>query len=203
MRVAIIGKGNVGTGLAARFTATGHDVVVGVRDPDTADTGGVAAASVAEAAAGADVVVLAVPARAVDAVLDAVGSLDGVVVVDATNPVRFDGGIQHAPPVAGSQAAHVQARRPGARVVKAWNTFGAEFHASPRVGGQPVTVLMAGDDAAAKATVAALAEDGGWAPLDAGPLRNAAALEQQAVLWIHLAMTGQGRDFTFQVVHDR
>lgn len=202
MQIAILGKGNVGLALARAFHAAGHAVTLGVRDPSTAPAE-LPADTVAGAVSGAELVVLAVPARAVDAVLDAAGDLSGVVVVDATNPVAWDDGPVHAPPAEGSVSARIAALRPQARVVKAFNTFGAEFHRQPTVAGQPVTVLLAGDDAGAKATVSELAGASGWAPVDAGPLRNAAALEQHACLWIHLAMKGGlGRRFTFQVVHD-
>ena len=76
--------------------------------------------------------------------------------------------------------------------------FGAEFHADPSVGGDRATVFFAGDDAAAKKTLSVIAERAGFHPVDAGPLRNAAVLENVAILWIHLALAGgQGRDFAF------
>ena len=202
MKIAIIGKGNVGSALAGTFQAAGHEVVLGVRDPAGAAVEGLRVAGLVEAAAGAELVVLATPFAAVDAVLEALGDLSGVVLVDATNPLRWSEGPVHAPPAEGSAAAHIQALRPGARVVKAWSTMGAEHMAHPTVAGAPVTVLMAGDDLAAKSQVAALARSAGFAPADAGPLRNAAAMEQLAVLWIHLALVGgQGRGCALQLVH--
>ena len=99
-----------------------------------------------------------------------------------------------APPSAGSNAAAIAAAFPQARVLKAFNHFGAEVMASPN----GADACVAGDDAAAKAVVLALAKDMGFTPRDAGPLRNAAVLENLAVLWIHLAtQSGMGRQFYF------
>lgn len=85
-------------------------------------------------------------------------------------------------------------------MVKGFSTFGAEIHGDPSVGGEAANVLLAGDDSDAKQRVAALAEQLGFAPVDAGPLRNAALLENLAVLWIHLALNeGHGREWAFQL----
>src|SRR5207302_5113627 len=95
-------------------------------------------------------------------------------------------------------AAATAKAAPGARVVKGFNTFGAEFHADPNHAGVPANVFFASDDAAAKKTVSEIATKAGFRPVDAGPLRNASVLENVAMLWIHLAMVGgQGRNCTF------
>ena len=88
---------------------------------------------------------------------------------------------------------------PGARVVKGFNTFGAEIHLDPSLGGTVADVFLAGDDAEAKKAVAAVAEAAGFTPVDSGPLRNAAVLENLAILWIHLALReGHGRNWSFK-----
>lgn len=203
MNIAIIGAGNVGAALASTLRAAGHELRFGLRDPASAPAG-FPASPVAEAVQDADLVILAVPARAaVDVVRPLGHALAGRILVDATNPVGWQDGPTWAPPVEGSVAAALQAALPDTAVVKAWSTFGAEFHARSTVGGQPVTLLLAGDDARAKETVSQVGASAGYAPVDAGPLRNAALLEAHAVLWIHLALKGgQGRRFTFQLVHD-
>jgi hypothetical protein len=84
--------------------------------------------------------------------------------------------------------------------VKGFNHFGVEIHADPQVAGGPADALFAGDDAGAKRTAMALAGRMGFHAIDAGPLRNAGALENLAVLWIQLAMSGNaGRHFAFQI----
>jgi 8-hydroxy-5-deazaflavin:NADPH oxidoreductase len=60
-------------------------------------------------------------------------------------------------------------------------------------------VFIAGDDAEAKKTLSEIASKAGFAPLDAGPLRNASVIENVAILWIHMAMVGgHGRNWVLQ-----
>ena len=124
MHIAILGAGNVGGTLGEALADAGHTIVWGTRHPEEVDRSGGRAAPVAEAVAGAEIVVLAVPASAVDAALESAGDLSGKVIIDATNPVRWDDGPVHAPPAEGSMAQHVAAVT-GVPVVKAFNTFGA------------------------------------------------------------------------------
>lgn len=200
--VAIVGHGAVGRALAGRVLAAGCAVRFGARDPEAARAalgplaGRVEVAPAAGAASGADATLLAVPAGAAVAVAAALPA--GSLVVDCTNPVRWDDGPVWAPPAQGSVAAAIAAAAPGLRVVKAFNHFGAEVQAAARVAAGPVDALVAGDDPAARAAVMALAERMGFVARDAGPLRNAALLESLAVLWIHLATQGgMGRRFAF------
>jgi predicted dinucleotide-binding enzyme len=84
MRIAVIGAGNIGRTLGGKWTDAGHDVVYGVRRPGEPGT-----ATVANAVASAEVVVLAVPGAAAKEVIASLGSdLVGKVVVDATNDVQ-------------------------------------------------------------------------------------------------------------------
>jgi hypothetical protein len=206
MNIGIIGAGNVGAALGRRLSESGHAVRFGVRDPEkiaelVAAIDGASAAAPAEVAAASDAVFLTVPGPVAVDVAAGLGELDGVIVVDCANPLRWDNGPVWNPPPEGSIAAAIAARCPKARVVKAFNTFGAEFHADPKLGEHAADVYMAGDDADAKAAVAEIAESAGFAPVDAGPLRNAAVLENLAMLWIHLALAGgQGRDFAFKML---
>ena len=195
MRIAILGTGRVGTALGTGWTNVGHTVVYGSRRPSSAteDTH-------AGAAAGADVVVLAVPFDAAVETVAAAGNLAGKIVVDATNPV---GKVR-------SGAELVAAAAPGARVVKAFNTMGFETMADPVIDGRPALGLVAGDDGEAKAAVLQLAADLGFEAVDAGGLDAARMLETLAELWIHLAfraglrgpnaVAGHGRDMAFALL---
>ena len=203
----MIGAGNVGGNLGATLSNSGVDVRFGVRAGK--DIGelldrcaeGTMAVGIAEAAAWAEVVFLAVPGKVAVEAAKGLGDVTGKVVVDCTNPLTFDAGTVWAPPAEGSGAAAIAEACPGAKVVKAFNTFGAELHGDPALSAGPVDVQMAGDDADAKEAVAALAKTAGFAPIDAGPLRNAAVLENLAVLWIHLALVGgHGRQVGFKLV---
>ncbi len=207
-KVAIVGVGNVGAALGERLARSGFALRFGVKPgADVAallDRCGpnAAAASVAEAAAWADVVFVAVPPPALGDVVAQGGGFEGKIVVDCNNPVSWSEGPVLAPVEEGSLTAKLAQLAPKARVLKGFNVFGAEFHLDPSLaGGQRVDVPLAGDDAAAKQVVADLARQAGFEPIDVGPLRNAALLESFAVLWIHLALVGgQGRDFAFKLL---
>jgi hypothetical protein len=206
-RIAVIGAGNVGGSLGATLSKAGFPVTFGVRDHN--DDAALLArcakdastATPAEAAEWAEVVFVAVPAQAAVEVAKSLASqLAGKVVVDCNNPLTWQEGPVWAPPKEGSLAAAIAAVAPQARVVKGFNTFGAEFHADPKTAGGPATVYLAGADAAAKNLVGEIATTAGFRFVDAGPLRNAAVLENFAMLWIHLASVGgQGRNFVFQM----
>jgi len=203
-KIAIIGAGNVGGGLGVRLSNSGFAVKFGVKpDADVkallAQCKGATASAPVEAAAWADVVFLAVPGTvAVEVASSLAKSLASKVVVDCNNPLVWKEGPVWSPPPEGSMAAAVAKAAPGARVVKGSNTFGAEFHKDPGHAGGAAEVFLAADDADAKKLVMDIAKEGGFRPVDAGPLRNASVLENVAMLWIHLATVGgQGRDFTF------
>ncbi|MCY0995259.1 NAD(P)-binding domain-containing protein [Nannocystis sp. ILAH1] len=206
--IAIVGPGNVGSAIARRLVAAGFKKVsFGVRSGSKiaealAELDGKVTASLApEAAAAADIVFLAVPGGVAVQAAHGLGDLRGKIVVDCNNPLTWSQGPVWSPPPEGSITAALQAALPGARVLKAFNTFGAEFHADPKLGDTVVDVPIAGDDAEAKATLSALIQRAGFHPIDAGPLRNAAALENMAVLWIHLALVGgQGREVAFKLL---
>lgn len=208
LAITIVGPGNVGTAIARRLVAAGFSrVSFGVRAGSkiaevlAAFDGTVSAAPAPEAAAAADIVFLAVPGSAAVSAARSLGDLGGKIVVDCNNPLRWNEGPVWAPPPEGSITAALAAALPTARVLKAFNTFGAEFHADPKLGETVADVAMAGDDAAAKETLAALIQRAGFRPLDAGPLRNAAVLENMAVLWIHLALVGgHGREVAFKLL---
>ncbi len=173
--VTIIGKGNIGSAVAGIAAKGGHDVqVLDTTTPDTAITG--------------DIVVLAVPHPAVAAILAARGEqLAGRIVVDPTNPVNYETFDDLVVPADSSQAAEIAAALPSSKVVKAFNTNFAATLASGTVGGLTTTVLIAGDDAEAKATVSALVTGGGLAAIDAGSLKRARELEAVGFLQITLA----------------
>jgi NADPH-dependent F420 reductase len=191
MKIAIIGAGNVGSALAGSFVRAGHIVTLAARDE--AKTRAVAAAlgasagtSISDVAAAADVVILAVPYSATEAVTAEIAeAARGKVVIDPTNPVKADfSGLatQDGP----SGAERIAARLDGAFVVKAFNTLFASVQANPAAHGQTVDGLFAGDDATAKATVAELIRSIGLRPIDAGSLAGARELE--AMAWLNIAL---------------
>jgi NADPH-dependent F420 reductase len=211
VRISIIGAGNVGGNLGKTFSKAGFPVRFGVREGT--DIGALLAAcgerasasTPAEAAASGDVVFLAVPGDvALDVARSLAEPLAGKILVDCNNPLTWKEGPVWAPPKEGSLAAAIAAAAPGARVVKGFNTFGAEHHAEPRLTGSPVDVFLASDHEDATKVVSEIATKAGFAAVSAGPLRNAAVLENVAMLWIHLATVGgQGRAFVLTMQRAR
>lgn len=206
-RIAVIGAGNVGGSLGVSFSKAGFPVRFGVKEGKDikalldACGGNASSSAVAEAAGWGEIVFLAVPGSvAVDVARTLAEPLKGKVVIDCNNPLKWDAGPVWTPPAEGSLAAAIAKAAPGARVVKAFNTFGAEFHKEPGLAGAPAQLFYAGDDADAKKLLADVAKKSGFDPVDAGPLRNAAVLENVAMLWIHLATVGgHGREFVFHM----
>ncbi len=149
VKIAIIGAGNAGSSLGKGRAARGHEVVFGVRDPRDAKvqeavktTGGKAhATTVQEAASSAEVVVLATPWGATQDAIRAAGDLRGKIVVDATNPLKPDlsGLALGHTTSAGEEVARWAA---GAKVVKAFNTIGAQHMVNPRFGGQSASTAV-------------------------------------------------------------
>jgi NADPH-dependent F420 reductase len=183
--IAMIGTGNVGAALGRRFAENGHTILYGSRDPSAADvrelvavTGsGAVALAPAEAAARAEIVVLAVPSTAAEDVVRGLGDLRGKIVVDPTNPrvMAADGFADY--PRDGSTAERIAALARGAHVVKAFNTLGSETMFDPAVANGPVTIPLVGDDREAKERVAVLARQIGLEAVDVGPLRHARIVE--------------------------
>lgn len=177
--VSIIGKGNMGQAIAKVVTDGGNTAeLLGREDAGTPLSG--------------DVVVLAVPYPAVADVLAAHREhLAGKVVVDITNPLNFQTYDSLTVPADSSAAAEIAEALPDSRVLKAFNTTFAGTLARGAVGPLTTTVLIAGDDDAAKATLAEVVRAGGLKAVDAGPLRRARELEALGFLQITLAAREQ------------
>jgi len=201
MKIGIIGAGTVGSSLGAAWAKNGHTIMYGVRDPDSDKTrkavstsGAVLVGTLAEAAAFGDVIVLSVPWTALPETLAVLGDLGGKILGDVINAF-WPPSVEH-----GSVGHDVAAWAQNARVVKAFNTMGAETMSNPDFNGQNATAFIAGDDADAKKTVIQLANDIGLDGIDAGPLANSVYLEGLTKLWASLARGGLGRDIAFKLI---
>lgn len=192
MRIAIIGTGKVGRALGGALATKGHDVTYGSRTPSGPDQG-----LAATAAAGAEVVILALPWRVAEEAVKAFGPLTGKVVIDCMNPIAIgpDGmGLAIGHSTSGGEV--VQERLPDAHVVKTLNQVGAEVMADTTGFATPPVQFVAGEDDAAKATVASLLTDLGFQPLDAGGIAKARLLEPLALVWINQSLAqGHGRNW--------
>ena len=194
MNTAIIGLGNMGKGLAKRLAG---QTELTVASRDAAATNAFAAglkntksASVSDAVAGADIVILALPYAAA---LEAAGmpALKGKIVVDISNPVKpdFSGlSIGHTT----SAAEEIQAAAKGAHVVKAFNTIFAGLFDGHVVSTKSVPVFLAGNDDASVNAVADLVLKAGFAVEKTGALDAAKLLEPLGMLNIRFGY-GLGR----------
>lgn len=181
MRIGIVGSGMIGSTTARLFAAAGHDVVIAnSRGPDSlaglvSELGPSArAATVEDAVAVADVVLLALPWVRRESLPD--GDLFAAkVVVDATNAFGPGGVVDVEPSTSSEEVLRLM---PRARLVKAFNTMnfrplGSRGFEEPRL-----AILLAGDDAEAKAVVARLIEEIGFEPVDTGSLAEGGRRQQ-------------------------
>jgi hypothetical protein len=208
MNIAVLGTGAVGRALAGRLSQLGHAVAIGTRDPDAtvartepdgmgnppyavwhADHDDVRLTTFPDAAAGAEVVVLAGSGDAALDMLRAAGAehLAGKPLLDISNPLDFSAGFPPSLFVkdTDSLAERIQSAFPEARVVKSLNTLTAQLMAEPGLLPEPTTVFVSGDDADAKATVTGLlTELGHQDVIDLGGIETARGPEMLLPLWL-------------------
>ena len=135
-----------------------------------------------------DIVILAVPYPAVHGILTAYGEqLAAKTIVDITNPLDFETFDSLVVPAGSSAAAEIQKKIPNAVVLKAFNTTFAGTLTAKRLGDNATTVLIAGDDRAAKQSLVAAIEASGVRAVDAGALSRAHELEAIGFLQLTLA----------------
>lgn len=208
MKVGIIGTGSIAKALTTALTHKGVAVMVGSRDPQKAEAlagemdhfaqGG----SIANAIHYGEVVILAVPYKAVEETLRHSDNYRGKIILDCTNPLSFaDGEVRVA--LGGNTSAAEQIARmvPEARVVKSFNTaFAHLMESGPYFGPHDGSMFYCGDDADAKEAVKYLIEAVGFEAIDAGPLSSARELEGMAALLIRLSQQGYGRDIAFKLL---
>ena len=196
MKIAILGTGHVGSALGANWAAGGREVIFGSRDPqadkakELAQRTGAAVVSVSEAAAAAEICLLASPWSAVAEILQSVASWEGKTLIDCINPInaQFSGLETTGGPSASEQIA---AWAPQAKVVKAFNTLSAAVMADADFAGERAAAFYCGDDEAAKEQVRELAEAIGLQPVDVGPHKNAQYMEAAGWLYIQAAIHGK------------
>ena len=196
MQIAIIGAGNVGASLGKGWARAGHGICFGVVNPQnpkhqTALQGAVGSriTNVADAVKDAEVLVLAVPWDAVPDAVRACGSLEGRLILDATNPLKTGpDGLQLALGFNTSGGEEVARLASGASVFKTMNQVGFAVMSNTQGYSSRPLMFVAGDDAAKKPLVVELISTLGFEAVDAGPLRNARLLEPYAMLWIDQAI---------------
>ncbi len=191
MNIAIVGAGNIGSGLASVLAKTSHSISVVDSDDGVAAAAKlkeqgieVKASALKPAVAAADLIILATPYAASKAIV-AEADFSGKILVDVSNPITDDfSGLQVG--FNSSAAEELAQLAPAAKVVKAFNTVFAQHYASGlKLNGEALQTFVASDDDAAKDVVKALAAEIGLQPKDAGPLSNARYLEPLGYLNIN------------------
>jgi 8-hydroxy-5-deazaflavin:NADPH oxidoreductase len=176
MKIAIIGKGNVGSALGEGLRLSQHEVRFASRDPKE---------PIADVVAWGDVVILAVPWTAHKGIAASAGKVfDNKTVVDVSNVLTPS--MELAVGFTTSGAEELQKLLPKARVVKAFNTVFAQNMRNGKLKGERLTVFLAGDDSHSKEIVRKITEDIGFDCVDAGPLNSARYLEPLGMLNIKL-----------------
>jgi predicted dinucleotide-binding enzyme len=213
MRVGVLGSGEVGRRLAEGFSGRGHEVMIGSRDPNkselrdwlSGDGSGIEAGSFEQAAAHGELIVLAVLGSAAEEAIADAGpdNFGGKVVIDAMNPLDFSGGFPPKLSISGedSLGERVQRALPDARVVKAFNTIGNPYFVDPSFSeGQP-TMLIAGNDQAAKDTVRNVLTDFGWSDtVDIGGIEGSRELEAICIVWVKIGGARGAWDHGFRLL---
>jgi predicted dinucleotide-binding enzyme len=189
-RIAVIGVGRIGGTLGDAWRRAGHDVTFGVREPAGRDEDGRRFATPEAAVRSADVVVFAIPGKAMDTTIPELsGDLTGRTVIDATN--RFD-----------TPTAHNQALQDLASddtpVYRAFNSLGVENFRDPRYGDEIADLFFAGPDGRARSVVESLISDVGLRPIYVG--RDPDLVDSVLRLWFALTTERKSRDLAFKLL---
>jgi predicted dinucleotide-binding enzyme len=191
MRIAVIGKGNIGGSLGTKWRAAGHDVVYGARDGSGEGPGGAPVRGIGEALKDVDVVVLAVPGQVIADVVTGHGAaLAGKTVIDAVNRIgapEFD------------SRAIIADAAPQARYVRAFNSLGWENFADPL----PGTNLFFAADPEARALAEELISAVGLEPTFVGDATATATVDGLLPLWFALVQqNGGNRRVALRVIQE-
>jgi predicted dinucleotide-binding enzyme len=212
MHVGILGTGDVGQALGKAFVALGHDVKMGSRNASNEkavawarEMGAKASVGTfADAASFGEIVVLATLGVANESALKMAGpdKLRGKVLIDATNPLDFSGGMPPKLAVSGNDSAgeRVQRLLPDAHVVKAFNTVGNPFMFRPVFPGGPPDMFIAGNSDDAKKKVTGILKDFGWGVVDVGGIESSRYLEAMCMVWVLSAIRTNNWNQAFKLL---
>jgi len=212
MKIGFIGTGQVGGALAQRLGARGHSIYLGSRgqtssgqDSLTQSIGANAQVlSIQETIASSDVIFLATPWGAVEAIAkENMNELQNKVLIDCTNPLKPDlSGLQIS--VDSSGGEFLQNILKETKVVKAFNTVGFNIMMNPVIDGRKAVMYFCGNDQEARFITQTLIKELDFHPVDAGDITSARLLEPFALLWISTAYKyGLSRDFAFSIIKNK
>lgn len=210
MKIGLLGSGAVGEALAKGFLREGHEVWLATREPNgekgerlRVEIKGVNVCDFAMAAQMAELAILCVKWTGAAEAVQLIGpdNLAGKVVIDTSNIIGLAGPASDVMVYAGGEMAaaeQVQSWLPNSKVVKAFNTTGADMMYKPHLHDKP-TMFIAGDDGDAKRQVSEILDKFGWEVLDTGPLITARELEPMGVVWVRNAAVN-GREHAFKML---
>jgi predicted dinucleotide-binding enzyme len=205
MKIGVLGTGVVGSTIASKLIALGHEVMMGSRTADNekalawAKMAGASGrvGTFAEAAAFGELVFNCTHGASSLSALRAAGApnLDGKIVVDVANVLTPEG------PGSESLGEQIQKAFPHAKVVKTLNTINSDLMVAPRNLPGSHTVFLSGNDSGAKKRVRDLLETFGWSDtIDLGDISTARATEGYVPLWISLWKRLETLTFNISVV---
>lgn len=197
MRIGVLGSGQVGSGIARKLAALGHDVMVGSRNATgkAAEFEGIKLGTASEAAAHGEWVVNALPGETSLRVLEQC-DIAGKILIDIGN---YDSAVDQ--PIAVPLGVAIQQAHPTTRLVKTLNSVSAHLMVDPGNLQQKHSVFIASNDEAAKREVTALLERFGWQDIiDLGDLGACRAMEQLIPLWMSLEKQTGGPQFNLAVI---
>ncbi|GCE11071.1 NADPH-dependent F420 reductase [Tengunoibacter tsumagoiensis] len=201
-KIVILGAGNVGRALGAKWSASGHQVSFGVSDPAgknaqavRAELGSSAAIGTIEQVLGEkpQIVVLALPGGAVEEIVQQhAQQLDGLMIIDATNRVGEDS--MH-------NLSSLQRLAPQARLYRAFNTLGWENFADPEFNGVQADLFYCGEAAETRSQIEQLIAEVGLRPIYLGGIEQVGLLDALTTIWFTLALKQQkGRHLALKVL---
>lgn len=203
MKIAIIGAGNVGGALAKQWAKTGHTILLGLRDLNSANakelekfSPNISSHLISEAIENSEVVLFSTPPEAAIAVAKQNPSLKNKIIIDATNSV-------FKKPEPYKTAFEGIKKETGCEdVVKCFNSTGFENMENPKYGDIAIDMFAAGSSTKAKDIAKRLSIDAGFDECyDFGGDDKVELLEQFALSWINLAIIQkQGRNIAFKVL---
>jgi 8-hydroxy-5-deazaflavin:NADPH oxidoreductase len=174
MKIAVVGKGNIGGGLGNRWERAGHEVIrIGREGGDVSP---------------AEAVLFAVPGGALADAVDNVQGLQGKMAIDATNLIGAD------PPDGFSSNAEFVKSKTGGPTAKSFNlNFARLFDQIDGAGSTPGNIWCGDEEA--REIVEQLIRDAGYDPIYLGPLENARMQEEAIRLWFAINQAGTGAFF--------
>lgn len=203
MKIAIIGTGNVGGALAAKWAHKGHEIILGVRDlnnfkgKELLKNPNTRAMTIEEAVRNSEVILVATPAPLAIEVAKLLGDTTGKVIIDSMNIVMGKG-----PQGFANTTDAILKNTKTTDVVKCFNTTGFNNMENPVYGNLKLDMFVAGDSLKGKDIAITLAKDAGFAACySAGGNAQFTLMEQFAWFWINLAaFQGQGREIGFKLL---